>query len=96
MTNSINIRTRETRSINEKRQQRIIGKRAKKNFAGHHMNTIGAKIDNMIKNDNFTKTEIKEFAGTKMSKVNSHIHHLRKDRHFVVVIDKMTKIVSFG
>lgn len=93
---TLRINTRETNSVNKKRQNRIIGKRAEKNFAGHASNTIGAKIDYMIKNDNFTKKQIQTFAGTKMSKVNSHIHHLRKDKNFTVIIDKTTKIVSFG
>lgn len=90
------IRTRETNSVNHKLQQRVIGKRKVKNFADHYINTIGAKIDDMIKEANFTKKQIEAYAGTKMSKVNSHIHHLRKARNFIVLIDKKTKVVSFG
>lgn len=96
MTNLISIRTRETASVNDKRQQRSLGRRTEKNFAGHHLNSIAAKIDEMIKNENFTKKQIVSFAGTKMSRVNAHIHHLRKTKGFTVNIDKTTKIVKFA
>lgn len=85
-----------TRSTHGKIQQRTTGSRRIKNNWGHYEGTIGAKIDNMISKGNFTKKQIESYAGTKMSKVNSHINHLRKEKMFPVSIDSATKIVSFA
>lgn len=86
----------ETRSTNGKKQQRIVGKRKFKNPYGHFYGTIGSAIDRMIERGCFNKTQIKTFAGTKMTKVNSHIAHLRKDVGKVVIVDPKTKKVHFG
>ena len=85
-----------TRSVNNKFQQRSTGSRRLKNNWGHYEGTIGAKIDSLISKNNFTKKQIMAFAGTKMSKVNSHINHLRKEKLFAVDVNKATKIVSFA
>jgi outer membrane biosynthesis protein TonB len=85
-----------TRSTNGKTQQRMVGSRKFKNNYGHFYGTIGSKIDRLIENGAFTKKQIQNYAGTKMSKVNSHISHLRKDVKKEIVIDPKTKKVSFG
>ena len=85
-----------TGSTHGKLQQRTTGSRIERNGWGHFEGTIGAKIDNLISKSNFTKAQNQSFAGTKMSKVNSHIHHLRKEKNFTVNINKTSKIVSFG
>lgn len=85
-----------TGSTNGKTQQRTVGSRIEKNNWGHFVGSIGAKIDTMISKSNFTKKQMQAFAGTKMSRVNAHIHHLRKDKGYNVLIDAKSKIVSFG
>ncbi len=84
-----------TRSVNNKRQQRSCGARKEKNAYGHFFGTIGAKIDKLIENGCFTKAQIMNYAGTKMSKVNSHICHLRKDKNCIVNAPR-GGVVSFG
>lgn len=84
-----------TNSVNGKVQQRSCGTRKEKNAYGHFVGTIGAKIDTMIEAGTFTKKQIEAFAGTKMSKVNSHINHLRKDKN-VTVNAPRGGVVSFG
>jgi hypothetical protein len=84
-----------TRSTHGKTQNRIVGKRKFKNPYGHFYGTIGSKIDRMIEHGAFTKNQIQAYAGTKMSKVNSHIAHLRRDIGKVVVLDDKKK-VKFG
>lgn len=85
-----------TGSTHGKLQQRVTGSRKIKNPFGHFYGTIGSKIDRLIENGAFTKKQIETYAGTKMTKVNSHIAHLRRDVKKVVVIDPKTKKVSFG
>lgn len=85
-----------TGSTHGKLQQRMTGSRKIKNPFGHFYGTIGSKIDRLIEHGAFTKKQIEAYAGTKMTKVNSHIAHLRKDVKKVVVIDPKTKKVSFG
>jgi len=84
-----------TRSTHGKTQNRIVGKRKFKNPYGHFYGTIGSKIDRMIEHGAFTKNQIQAYAGTKMSKVNSHIAHLRRDIGKIVVLDDKKK-VKFG
>jgi hypothetical protein len=84
-----------TRSTHGKTQNRMVGKRKFKNPYGHFYGTIGSTIDRMIERGCFTKTQIKTYAGTKMSKVNSHIAHLRRDIGKIVVLDDKKK-VKFG
>ncbi len=85
-----------TRSTHGKMQQRSTGTRRLKNEYGHFIGTIGAKIDMLIGQGCWTKKQIEASAGTKMSKVNSHINHLRKEKGFLVDIVKGTKIVKFA
>lgn len=88
--------TREnTNSANGKKQQRACGSRKVKNAYGHGVGTIGSKIDTMIEHGNFTKKQIEQYAGTKMSKVNAHINHLRKDLNYTVNAPR-GGVVSFG
>lgn len=61
-------------------QNRVVGKRGKKNEWGHFENTIGSCLDDLIAIGTYTRKELAELAGTKASKVNSHINHLRKDK----------------
>ena len=77
-------------------QNRCVGSRAERNEFGHTVGSIGAKIDHMIKLGNFDKKQMITFAGTKISKVNNHINHLRKDLNVPVIIDKMTGKVSIA
>jgi hypothetical protein len=84
-----------TRSTHGKTQQRVCGKRKFKNPYGHFYGTIGSKIDRMIEHGAFTKNQIQAYAGTKMSKVNSHIAHLRRDIGKVIILDDKKK-VKFG
>jgi len=84
-----------TRSTHGKTQNRMVGKRKFKNPYGHFYGTIGSTIDRMIERGCFTKTQIKTYAGTKMSKVNSHIAHLRRDKGQVIIVDNKKK-VKFG
>jgi hypothetical protein len=81
-----------TRSTNGKNQQRVTGKRTYQNQYGHYYGTIGSKIDRLIEIGNFTKKEIEVYAGTKMSKVNSHIAHLRKDKGMNIVFTEKKKV----
>jgi hypothetical protein len=81
-----------TRSTNGKNQQRVTGKRTYQNQYGHYYGTIGSKIDRLIEIGNFTKKEIEVYAGTKMSKVNSHIAHLRKDKGMDIVFTEKKKV----
>ncbi len=85
-----------TKSVNDKIQQRTIGTREVKNKWGHFEGTIAAKIDIMISHANFTKKQIVANSGTKMSRVNAHINHLRNTKGFIVKIDPKTKNVFFG
>ncbi len=81
-----------TRSTHGKTQQRMVGRRAIKNPHGHFYGTIGSKIDRLIENGAFTKRQIEAYAGTKMSKVNSHIAHLKRDVKRVIVIDQNKRV----
>lgn len=83
-----------TRSTHGKFQTRSTGSRRVKNNWGHFEGTIGSQIDVMISKGNFTKNQMMAYAGTKMSKINSHINHLRKEKGFPVKI--VSGIVSFG
>ena len=85
-----------TGSTNGKLQQRTLGSREFKNAFGHVVGNIGSKIDNLIVAGTCTKKEIEALAGTKMSKVNAHINHLRKDVKINVIINPVTKKVSIG
>lgn len=76
----------ETGSIGGKIQQRTVGTRTVRNAWGHFEGTIGSKIDSLINQGIYTKKEIEVLGGTKMSKVNSHIAHLRKEKGFDVVL----------
>ena len=84
-----------SRSTHGKMQQRMVGKRKFKNAYGHYYGTIGSKIDRLIENGAFTKKQIETYSGTKMSKVNSHIAHLRRDVKKVVIFDEKKRVL-FG
>jgi len=75
-------------------QNRCTVKGTDKNSWGHKIGSIGAEIDRLIFTGLYTKEEIEVMAGTKMSKVNSHIAHLRKEKGAVVNV--VAKVVSFG
>lgn len=62
---------------------------------GHTNGSIGANIDSLIQERKWTKKEIAEKAETKMTKVNSHIAHLKRDKGAFILINKNTKKVSF-
>ncbi len=85
-----------TSSTNGKLQQRVTGERVFRNDFGHYTGTIGSKLDNLIESGKFTKSELATYAGTKMSKVNSHIAHLRKEKNVNVIIDAVTKKVKIA
>ena len=68
-----------------KTQNRVCGKRGARNEWGHYEGTIGATLDELIQLARFTKKELVKMAGTKMSKVNSHIYHLRKEKGINIV-----------
>jgi len=64
-------------------QQSIIGKRGEKNPWGVYEGTIGNTIDYCVQSGIFTKKEIETLAGTKMSKINSHLDDAeRRERYF--------------
>jgi len=77
-------------------QNRCVGSRAVRNQFGHTVGSIGHKIDMCCIAGNFTKAQMIAFAGTKISKVNNHINHLRKDLSIPVIIDKVTGKVSIA
>jgi len=77
-------------------QNRCVGSRAERNQFGHTVGSIGHKIDMCCIAGNFTKAQMIAFAGTKISKINNHINHLRKDLNVPVIIDKMTGKVSIA
>ena len=60
-------------------QHRYVGQRHEKNQFGHCLGTIGAKIDELLLAGRYTRKQLAALAGTKLSKINSHISHLRRD-----------------
>lgn len=72
----------EKRACNNADQNRCLIKRSEagRNWLGHTVGSIGDKIDKLIQEGKWSKKDIESLAGTKMSKVNSHIHHLRKEK----------------
>ena len=86
-----------TRSTNGKYQQRSTGNRGVKNAFGHAIGTIGSDIDNVIRHPELSgrlsKNEIAANAGTKTSKVNSHLNNeLSKKYGLVYSVDQNGKL----
>jgi hypothetical protein len=74
-----------TRSTAGKLQQRSTGSRAMRNVFSHAYGTIGATIDTLVlqsgnNNPRYSKAEFAALAGTKVSKVNSHLNNELKKK----------------
>ncbi len=85
----VEISQRDTGTINiikdQNGQNRITGSPGEINEWGHAEGTIGNTIDRCIALGIFTKEEIALLAGSKVSKVNSHVKNALVDRGYEVV-----------
>ena len=66
-------------------QQSILGKQGDVNPWGQSEGTIGNTIDYCVQLGIFTKEQIKILAGTRLSKVNSHLRSREKKGEYVTI-----------
>jgi hypothetical protein len=90
-----------TRSTAGKLQQRSTGSRSMRNVFTHSYGTIGCVIDTLVlqsgnNNPRYSKAEFAALAGTKVSKVNSHLNNeLRKKFDIHYSVDPVTGKLLF-
>jgi hypothetical protein len=90
-----------TRSTAGKLQQRSTGSRSMRNVFTHAYGTIGATIDTLVlqsgnENPRYSKQEFALLAGTKISKVNSHLNNeLKKKFDVQYRVDPVTGKLIF-
>jgi hypothetical protein len=75
-------------------QQSIVGTAGSLNPWGHAEGTIGNTIDYSVQLGIFTKEQIRVLAGTKMTKINSHIRYMTRNDGYVAVASP-EGIISF-